>query len=152
MYNNAFYNPQVSLDRINAQISELEKMRSQVQQIPNQMQQPSINQTFQLTPNNQNSIKYVNSVEEVQKELVFADSVFLNKDMNVMWLKNAKGEIKAYGLTEIIEKDQKDLIIEDLMAQIQELKGVNNERDRTNVENEKPTNIQPIRTNKKKQH
>ncbi len=152
MYNNAFYNPQVSLDRINAQISELEKMRNQVQQIPNQMQQPSINQTFQLTPNNQNSIKYVNSVEEVQKELVFADSVFLNKDMNVMWLKNAKGEIKAYGLTEIIEKDQKDLIIEDLMAQIQELKGVNNERDRTNVENEKPTNVQPIRTNKKKQH
>lgn len=76
MYNNAFYNPQVSLDRINAQISELEKLRSQVQQIPNQMQQPSINQTFQLTPNNQNSIKYVNSVEEVQKELVFADSVF----------------------------------------------------------------------------
>lgn len=152
MYNNAFYNPQVSLDRINAQISELEKLRSQVQQIPNQMQQPSINQTFQLTPNNQNSIKYVNSVEEVQKELVFADSVFLNKDMNVMWLKNAKGEIKAYGLTEIIEKDQKDLIIEDLMAQIQELKGVNNERDRTNGENEKPTNVQPIRTNKKKQH
>lgn len=152
MYNNAFYNPQVSLDRINAQISELEKMRNQVQQIPNQMQQPSINQTFQLTPNNQNSIKYVNSVEEVQKELVFADSVFLNKDMNVMWLKNAKGEIKAYGLTEIIEKDQKDLIIEDLMAQIQELKGVNNECDRTNVENEKPTNVQPIRTNKKKQH
>lgn len=152
MYNNAFYNPQVSLDRINAQISELEKLRSQVQQIPNQMQQPSINQTFQLTPNNQNSIKYVNSVEEVQKELVFADSVFLNKDMNVMWLKNAKGEIKAYGLTEIIEKDQKDLIIEDLMAQIQELKGVNNERDRTNVENEKPTNVQSIRTNKKKQH
>lgn len=152
MYNNAFYNPQVSLDRINAQISELEKMRNQVQQIPNQMQQPSINQTFQLTPNNQNSIKYVNSVEEVQKELVFTDSVFLNKDMNVMWLKNAKGEIKAYGLTEIIEKDQKDLIIEDLMAQIQELKGVNNERDRTNVENEKPTNVQPIRTNKKKQH
>lgn len=152
MYNNAFYNPQVSLDRINAQISELEKLRSQVQQMPNQMQQPSINQTFQLTPNNQNSIKYVNSVEEVQKELVFTDSVFLNKDMNVMWLKNAKGEIKAYGLTEIIEKDQKDLIIEDLMAQIQELKGVNNERDRTNVENEKPTNVQPIRTNKKKQH
>lgn len=152
MYNNAFYNPQVSLDRINAQISELEKLRSQVQQIPNQMQQPSINQTFQLTPNNQNSIKYVNSVEEVQKELVFADSVFLNKDMNVMWLKNAKGEIKAYGLTEIIEKDQKDLIIEDLMAQIQELKGVNNECDRTNGENEKPTNVQPIRTNKKKQH
>ena len=152
MYNNAFYNPQVSLDRINAQISELEKLRSQVQQIPNQMQQPSINQTFQLTPNNQNSIKYVNSVEEVQKELVFADSVFLNKDMNVMWLKNAKGEIKAYGLTEIIEKDQKDLIIEDLMAQIQELKGANNERDRTNVENEKPTNVQSIRTNKKKQH
>ena len=85
MYNNAFYNPQVSLDRINAQISELEKLRSQVQQMPNQMQQPSINQTFQLTPNNQNSIKYVNSVEEVQKELVFADSAFLNKDMNVWY-------------------------------------------------------------------
>ena len=69
MYNNAFYNPQVSLDRINAQIGELEKMRNQVQQMPNQMQQPSINQTFQLTPNNQNSIKYVNSVEEVKKSI-----------------------------------------------------------------------------------
>lgn len=48
MYGNPYYgSTQVSMDRIDNQIKELESMRAQLQQ----RQQPAINQTFQLAPN-----------------------------------------------------------------------------------------------------
>ena len=126
MFNNPYlstYNPQVSIDRINNQIAELEKMKSQIPQAPISQNQPAINQTFQLAPNNQSSgMKYVNSMDDVSKELVFGDTPFFSKDLSVLWIKNAKGEIKSYELKEIIQKDEKDLQIEFLMAQIKELK------------------------------
>ena len=56
-----FYNPQISIDRINSQISELEKLKSQIP-----MQQP-ITQNFQIAPNS-SSIRYVNNLEEAQSQ------------------------------------------------------------------------------------
>ena len=44
--------------------------------------------------------------------------------MSVMWFKKANGEIKPYELNEIIPKDNKDLQIEYLQTQIEELKGM----------------------------
>ena len=131
MYGNAYYmNTQNSIDRIDGQIKELEAMRSQLQRVS----QPAINQTFQLAPNIPNGIKYVNSVDDVRKELVFNDSIFLNKDFNMLWLKNAKGEIKTYELKEIIEKDEKDLIIEALQNQINEMKGRDKDEQPSNTD------------------
>ena len=118
MYGNPYYNTQVSLDKIDNQIRELENMRSHLQR----PQQPSINQTFQLAPNNQNGLKFVNGIEDVSKELVFGDSVFFDKDFKNMWFKDVKGNIKTYELNEVIKKDEKDLIIDDLKLQIEELK------------------------------
>ena len=63
MFNNPYYNTQASLDKIDNQIRELENMRTHLQR-----PQPSINQTFQLAPNTQNEIKFVDSVENVMKE------------------------------------------------------------------------------------
>ncbi len=117
MFNNPYYNTQASLDKIDNQIRELENMRTHLQR-----PQPSINQTFQLAPNTQNGIKFVDGVENVMKELVFGDSVFFSKDFKTMWLKDVKGDIKTYELTEIIKKDEKDLVIDDLKAQIELLK------------------------------
>ena len=173
MYNNPYasiYNPQASIDRINNQIAELEKMKQQIPQAP--IPQPTnLTQNFQLAPTNQNVIKYANSIDEVSKNMIIGDTPFFSNDMSVVWVKNTKGDIKTYELNEIIPKDEKDLQIELLQAQINELKGmVNNESNVTNVDAEqvatntttddgtngttieksKPTGLQRISTSKKK--
>ena len=126
-----FYNPQISLDRINNQIAELEKMK-------NQMQQPitpptSLTQNFQLTPQN-DVIKYANSIDEVGKNLVIGDTPYFSRDMSVVWIKNTKGDIDTYELKKIVPKDDKDLKIEYLQAQIEELKGMVKNEPLTNVD------------------
>lgn len=118
MFNN--YNTQPSLDRINAQINELEKLRTQMQQ---PIQQPTnLTQNFQLAPTNREVIRYANSEDEVQRDMVIGDTPYFSKDMSIVWVKNTAGEIKTYELKEIIKKDEKDLRIELLQAQIDELK------------------------------
>ena len=84
----------------------------------NQPQATPITQNFQLAPNQNNGIKYVNSIDDVRKELVFADTLFVNKEYTQLWLKNASGEVKTYELKEIIELDEKDRKIADLEAKI----------------------------------
>lgn len=123
MYNNPYtaqYNPQISIDRLNEQINNLEKMKSQMQQQP--VQPTNLTQNFQIAPTNREVIRYANSIEEVQRDLVIGDTPYFSKDMSVVWIKNTKGEIKTYELTEIIPKDDKDIKIEFLEAQIKELK------------------------------
>lgn len=123
MYNNPYstvYSPQANIDRINNQIAELEKMKSQ---IPQTATQPTnLTQNFQLAPAGRDLIKYATSMEEVQREIVFGDTPYFSKDMSVVWIKNAKGEIKTYELNEIVAKDDKDIKIEFLQAQIEELR------------------------------
>jgi hypothetical protein len=119
MFNN-YYNPQMARDRIDNQIAQLQQMKEQIPQTP---MQPAINQTFQLAPST-SSIKYADNIDEVQKDLVIGDTPYFSKDMSIVWIKNIKGEIKAYELNEIIEKDAKDLQIELLTEEINKLKGM----------------------------
>ena len=58
---------------------------------------------------------------EIEKELVFADTLFVNKDYTLMWLKNTSGSIKTYELNEVIELDEKDRKIADLEAKLDKL-------------------------------
>jgi len=144
MYNNPYninaYSPQSNIDRINNQITELENMKKQINQQP--MQPTNLTQNFQLAPTNQSSMRFANSIEDVKKSVILGDTPFFSNDMSVLWIKNNKGEIKSYELNEIIPKDEKDMQIELLMAQIQELKGmIQNERVNANVvKSEIPTN------------
>ena len=158
MYNNPYYqniySPQANIDRINNQIAELEKMRTQMSQQQNQT--PSINQTFQLAPNGRDTMKFMNNIDEVQKEIVFGDTPFFSKDMSVVWIKNTKGEIKVYELTEIIPKDSKDFEIAYLKSQIEELKKGKRKYESDDDEyvdesdkNEKSTGIKTDRRTKK---
>ena len=137
MFGNPYntYNPQASLDRINNQIAELEKMKTQIP-----MQQPTnLTQNFQIAPTN-NVIKHAESMEEVQKNMVIGDTPFFSNDMSIVWIKSTNGEIKSYELKEIIQKDEKDIQIEYLQAQIEELKKeVNKDESNTDV-NESTTN------------
>jgi hypothetical protein len=146
------YNPQPTIDRINAQMAELERQKAQLQQ---PIQPTNLTQNFQLTPSNRDVIKYANSMEEVQQDIVLGDTPYFSKDMSVVWIKNTKNEIKTYELNEIIPRDEKDIKIEYLEAQIAELKkgmitSESNANVNDTVENEEPTSISAIRENKKK--
>jgi hypothetical protein len=152
MYNNPYvpniYNSQPSVDRINNQIAELEKMKQQLQQ-PVTPAPTNLTQNFQIAPTNREVIRYATSMEEVQRDMVIGDTPYFSKDMSVVWIKNTKGEIKTYELNEIVAKDDKDIKIEFLMAQIEDLKkGMkNNEYNASineSVEDEKSTSISTV--------
>lgn len=138
MYNNSYgYNPQMTVDKINAQMNELERMKQQLQQ---PVQTPNINQTFQLAPTNRDVIKYANSMEEVERDMVIGDTPFFSKDMSIVWIKNTKGEIKTYELNEIVAKDDKDILIASLQMQIEELrKEVEDSAKSNNKYDDEPT-------------
>lgn len=125
MYQNPYmssFNSQANIDRINAQMAELEKMKQQIQQPPQQQMPTSLTQNFQLAPTHQGGMRYANTIDDVGKEVVYADMPFFSKDMSVVWIKNNKGDIKTYELKEIVPRDEKDIKIDFLMAQIEELK------------------------------
>lgn len=121
------FNQQANIDRINSQIAELEKMKAQ-------LPMPPITQNFQLTPINREVIRYANSIDEVQREMVSGDTPYFSKDMSVVWVKNTKNEIKTYELNEIVPKDEKDIKIEYLQAQIEELRRNINESNANTYE------------------
>lgn len=171
MFNNAYMNPynqQANIDKLNEQINNLEKIKAQMQQ---PIQPTNLTQNFQLSPTNRDVIKYANSIDEVQRDMVIGDTPYFSKDMSVVWIKNTKGEIKTYELTEIIPKDEKDLQIEMLQEQINDLRKEmkeneqsitnvvpaeivadttrNDEEDGTAIKNEKSTSIQRVSTSKK---
>lgn len=121
MYNNPYmqnYNQNMMQqninDKIDSEIAKLQQMKN------HNMNQPAINQTFQLAPNN-NGIKFVNDIEDVQKEFAISETPFINKDYSTLWIKNAKGEIRIFELNEVIPKDDKDILIEKLQLQIDNL-------------------------------
>ena len=142
---NPYFNQQYQQDLINMR----ERIDRQLQQSQNppQMQQPvPITQNFQLAPNqNQNGIKYANSIDDVKKELVFTDTLFINKEYTKLWLKNALGEIKTYNLEEVIELDEKDRKIAELTAKIDMLESEmkNNESTTNGNTNVNATSSKP---------
>ena len=152
MYSN--YNAQANIDRINNQIMELEKLK---QQIPQQIPQ-GITQNFQLAPGF-SGLKYANSYDEVQKDITLIDTPYFSHDMSILWLKTANGEIKIYELNEIVQKDEKDMRIDYLMAQIEQLKKemkenephtIINDTITKSIESKEPSSVQTISKSKTK--
>ena len=157
MYNTPYYNNQANLDRVNNQIAELEKIKAQLNQ---PITQPTnLTQNFQLAPSNRDVIKYAASMEEVQREQVIGDTPYFSKDMSVVWIKNTRGGIKTYELNEIVPKDEKDIQIELLQSQIEELKkemrkydehitNVVESKNTTDTEWDDETDGEPVKENK----
>lgn len=124
MYNNQYYmqNLQDMRDRIDNQIKNYQQ---------SQMQQPQvqpITQNFQLAPtqnnNNELEAKYVNNIDEVKNTFVMKTGVFLNKDFSSLWVKDVSGNIKTFKIEEIIEMDDRDIEIQNLKKQLEEMKGM----------------------------
>ena len=110
----------------------------------NPMQQPAINQTFQLSPTQTNStIRYAKDLDEVKRSLVFGDTFFIDKDYTHLWHRNASGVIKSYSLEEIIEQDDKDKRIAELEAKLASLE----KEMKFNEPTANASNNNPITTN-----
>ncbi len=124
------YNPQMYYSKIDNQIRELEAMKGQIPQ--------PITQNFQISP--ANTLKMADSIDEVEKTMVMGDTPFFSRDMSILWIKNIKNEIKSYELKEIVQKDEKDLKIEYLEAQIEELRRGMNESNANSNESTTSTN------------
>ena len=161
MYGNPYYNQQnyqQDLQNIiaNAQ-NRLNQLNNQTMQQP-QAQTP-ITQNFQIAPTQKSGgLNFANNIEEVKKELVFGDTLFLNSDYTFLWLKNASGLIKSYQLIEIPQLDEKDLKINALMAEIEELKKEKTQYESTkydvtnvneSIKGSKPTNVSDDKPSKK---
>ena len=75
----------------------LDKQIQQAQMTP-QHQPTAINQTFQLSSTqNSSGIKFAKDIDEVKKELVFTDTLFVNKEYTLLWYKNANITSAAAG-------------------------------------------------------
>ena len=86
----------------------------------NQLHTSPITQNFQLSPIN--NFRIVNALEDVEKEMVLNDTYFLGKELNDFWIKNSRGDIRTFELKEIIPKTEKDILIEKLQKEIEEMK------------------------------
>lgn len=107
------------IEQASGQLQQLQQM-----QMPQPMQQAPITQNFQLAPqnNNPNELQsaYVNNIDEVKNIFMTKNGIFVDKNLSTLWFKNIEGNIKTFSLTEIIEKDEKDIEIEDLKKENQE--------------------------------
>lgn len=153
MYNPYQYNSQLYMNDLQNMRDKIDRQMQQLNaQQPTQQTTP-ITQNFQLAPNQSNQgIKYVNDIEDVRKELVFADTLFVNKEYSSLWFKNASGEIKTYELKEVVFKDEKDLKIQELENKLNMLlkEKENEQYANKNVNgttsNKKPSNGKPDTT------
>ena len=135
--NNQYYmqDLQNMKDRIDNQMKQMQQFNQ------NQMQQqpiPQINQSFQLAPNpNNNELesKYVNNIDEVKGIFVMKTGVFLNKELNTLWIKNTNGDIRTFELNEIIPQDPKDIEINNLKKELQRMREMINYGNESDVNN-----------------
>ena len=123
----------------------IDKQMQQIQQFnQNQMQQQptptNLTQNFQLAPNSNNNeleSKYVNNIDEVKGIFVMKTGVFLNKELNTLWIKNTNGDIRTFELSEIIQTDPKDEEINNLRQELQRMKEmIANESNVNNSDND----------------
>ena len=108
----------------------IDKQMQQMQQFnQNQMQQQptptNLTQNFQLAPNptnNELESKYANNIDEVRNTFVMKTGVFLNKELNTLWIKNTNGDIRTFELNELVEIDPKDREITMLKQELEKMK------------------------------
>ena len=138
--NNQFY--MQNMQDLQNMREKIDRQMQQMQQLnQNQMQQqpvPNVTQNFQLAPNptnNELESKYVNNIDEVKGIFVTKTGVFLNKELDTLWIKNTNGDIRTFELNEVIPQDPKDIEINNLKKEIQRMKEMINYGNESNVNN-----------------
>lgn len=141
-YNQPINTPQVS--NYDEYLKYLEKEKERIEKSKEQyinrfQQQPTLNQTIQVTPTPSQSIgiKHVRGIEEVNNELVMMETPFVLDDYSTLFIKNTKGEVRTFAMEEIIPQDEKDKIIEQLRLENEELKGMISNESTNSTNDEK---------------
>lgn len=131
------YNPYGNpIDRIDNQIKELENLRKNYQNIP--QQQPIQN----IINTNGSQVEFeariLNENERPSEILVSRRTAFIDLKNGVLSIKELNGDIKEYKIE--LPKDEKDLKIEELERRLNELSTIN-KYGTTNEKDDKPTKV-----------
>lgn len=126
--NNQFY--MQNMQDLQNMREKIDRQMQQMQQLnQNQMQQQptptNLTQNFQLAPNptnNELESKYANNIDEVRNTFVMKTGVFVNKELNTLWIKNTNGDIRTFELNELVEIDPKDREITMLKQELEKMK------------------------------
>lgn len=138
------YNPYGNpIDRIDNQIKELENLRKNYQNIP--QQQPIQN----IINTNGSQIEFeariLNENENPNEILVQRKTMFFEPKKGKLYIKELNGDIKEYDV--VLPLDEKDLKIQELERRLNELSNAY-EHGTTNEENARPTKGSDTRTTK----
>lgn len=126
------YNPNYIMQEWQNMKDRIDRNMQNYQQAQNQFMQPQqqapITQNFQIAPQNQNpnelQSSYVNNIDEVKNIFMTKNGIFVDRDLSTLYFKNTEGKIRTFSLSEVIEKDEKDIEIENLKKQIEEIKSL----------------------------
>jgi hypothetical protein len=142
MYNYGNYNPYgMAVNPYNNySIQQMEQIRdgwdAKIQMAQQQNQQPqqqvmpnqptNLTQNFQLAPQTNNNSelesRYAENIDEVKNTFVMKTGVFVTKDYSTMWIKDVSGNITAFRTEEIKELDDKDIQIQNLQRELNDMK------------------------------
>ena len=111
-------------DQLDARIQTAQQQQQQSQQQTPQI--PQINQSFQLAPTTNNNSdlegRYAENIDEVKNTFVMKTGIFASKDFNTIWIKDVSGNIRTFKTDEIIPRDEKDMQIQALQQELDNMK------------------------------
>ena len=135
---NYFGNNPMYIQELQSMRDRIDRQMSQLQQNQTPQMQPPITQNFQLAPNSINNeleSKYVNNYNDVKNTFVMKTGIFTNRDFSTIWVKDVTGNIRTFNTEEVIELDEKDKEILNLQKQLNELKGMITNADKSQYNN-----------------
>ena len=132
------YNPYANQNTLQEMKQMRDKLDSQIQQaqqpqqmMPNQLAQPQIpqiNQSFQLAPttnsNSELEARYAENIDEVKNTFVMKTGIFVTKDLSTIWQKDVSGNIRIFKTEEILQRDEKDIQIQQLQDELNSMKAL----------------------------
>ena len=128
-----------------SQLERWTKIKQDAENEINRLTQPqaAINQNFNIVAPTQNDFdaKFIDSYEQVKKQDVSRNTIFMNTNEPVFYMKMTDGEIKSYRFEEIKILDEKDKKILELEKKIDLLmkEGVSNNGKSYIKHDEQPT-------------
>lgn len=150
--NNYLNELQQMREKIDKQIQQAQQPQQQIQPMNPQPQVPQINQSFQLAPttntNSELESRYAENIDEVRNTFVMKTGIFAKKDYSIIWVKDVSGNITTFKTEEVKELDEKDLQIQSLQKELENMKFLM-AQNMQNVSRETIVNETPVETKPK---
>ena len=133
------------------QMAQQQSQNQQPQTVPNQP--TNLTQNFQLAPQTNNNSelesRYAENIDEVKNTFVMKTGVFVTKDISTMCIKDVSGNIRTFRTEEIKELDDKDIQIQSLKKELENMKYLMAQTVQTNEKVEDVAPTKSTRTSKK---